>query len=270
MSRRKPDVSRRIRPSQALKAAGERGLPPRMAADPETGVPMPDFLREPEPEVFQAPEPSKPEPSGPETPEPETSEPETPEPEVDDRTLGEVLGVLPDLPAGPPPGVMSDLPFPGQTAAEEVPDAQPVAQPAAQPAPGVHAAVSAPAVVERRQPDSERHPAGVPGAADRAVAARGAVTRYVQRITVTEAYRFDGHVQSAPAWIDRNWLSHDDESRYSHGSGVVLDIPQVGLVRVGDYVVTQDVLLDGTGLSASRVAVYRGDEFERFFIAVPV
>jgi hypothetical protein len=103
MSRRKPDVSRRIRPSQALKAAGERGLPPRMAADPETGVPVPDFLRDPEPEVFQAPEP--PGPSG-----PEVSEPETPEPEVDDRTLGEVLGVLPDLPAGPPPGVMSDLP----------------------------------------------------------------------------------------------------------------------------------------------------------------
>jgi hypothetical protein len=259
MSRRKPDVSRRIRPSQALKAAGERGLPPRMAADPETGVPVPDFLRDPEPEVFQAPEP--PGPSG-----PEVSEPETPEPEVDDRTLGEVLGVLPDLPAGPPPGVMSDLPFPGQTAAEEVPDAQPAPDALA----AAPAAVSAPAVVERRQPDSERHPAGVPGAAGRAVAARGAVTRYVQRITVTEAYRFDGHVQSAPAWIDRNWLSHDDESRYSHGSGVVLDIPQVGLVRVGDYVVTQDVLLDGTGLSASRVAVYRGDEFERFFIAVPV
>jgi hypothetical protein len=252
-------VSRRIRPSQALKAAGERGLPPRMAADPETGVPVPDFLRDPEPEVFQAPEP--PGPSG-----PEVSEPETPEPEVDDRTLGEVLGVLPDLPAGPPPGVMSDLPFPGQTAAEEVPDAQPAPDALA----AAPAAVSAPAVVERRQPDSERHPAGVPGAAGRAVAARGAVTRYVQRITVTEAYRFDGHVQSAPAWIDRNWLSHDDESRYSHGSGVVLDIPQVGLVRVGDYVVTQDVLLDGTGLSASRVAVYRGDEFERFFIAVPV
>jgi hypothetical protein len=259
MSRRKPDVSRRIRPSQALKAAGERGLPPRMAADPETGVPVPDFLRDPEPEVFQAPEP--PGPSG-----PEVSEPETPEPEVDDRTLGEVLGVLPDLPAGPPPGVMSDLPFPGQTAAEEVPDAQPAPDALA----AAPAAVSAPAVVERRQPDSERHPAGVPGAAGRAVAARGAVTRYVQRITVTEAYRFDGHVQSAPAWIDRNWLSHDDESRYSHGSGVVLDIPQVGLVRVGDYVVTQDVLLDDTGLSASRVAVYRGDEFERFFIAVPV
>lgn len=91
---------------------------------------------------------------------------------------------------------------------------------------------------------------------------------YVQRISVVSAYHFDGHVQTAPAWVDRNWLAWNDLARDERGTGIVLELPGVGICRVGDYIVQQDVLIDGLGTRVAQLAVYDRDEFERMFLPV--
>ena len=92
--------------------------------------------------------------------------------------------------------------------------------------------------------------------------------KYVQRVTVSEAYCFTGRVQTAPAWIDRNWLSYDEAAKDETGVGIVLDVPGVGICRIGDYIVQQRVLMDGTGYTMERVAVYSRDDFEAMFLPV--
>lgn len=209
---------------------------PRSRAKPvqpaaQTAPPAPDALQALM--ASMTPQPPKP---------PETEQPE--QPEDDGPTLGEVAAAALDQPSAPtsPGFVMSDDPIEPQifdrSAATET-----VFDPAhALPAPETPLPPPVPATPKRKTP-AARKPAAM---------------QYVSRIQVTEAYRFDGQVAKAPEWISREWHGYDD--------GVVLMVPNVGMARVGDYIVQQEVLMDHEGDTESKLAIYTPDEFERMFL----
>jgi hypothetical protein len=222
------------------------------------------------------------------------SQPEVlPEP-PEEPTLGEVLPVLAkDDPPEAPANLMSDEPFPGQTPddsdrnivpAPEVrleslsvtlPSSAIVPQIAihAPSQPFVDASTApqprpAPKPTQKPAPIAPGEPTPVPKPKPVPPPPTPPQPRFVQRITVTDAYQFDGRIQTAPAWIDRNWLSHDDEAKWVVGSGVVIDVPRVGKARIGDYIAQQHVYEDDGSQTASRMAVYGREEFERLFLPV--
>jgi hypothetical protein len=273
MARRKANVSPRVRPAEALKAI-QVDPASVLAREGSTGRSPPTSGGVVEPEGDPAEE--LPEAAGgtvddqPVDPPQEPAEPPEPEPEIEP-VLGEMMStrILKNVFQTPviPDGLMSDDPFPGQT-----PDdgdralAQDLSQTRGAPAPD-YAPVAAPA-----RPSHVPAIAAAPDRAHEPVARtadpRPGVVSYVQRVTVTEAYQFNGRVQSAPEFVDRNWLSFDEVSKEETGVGIVLELPGIGICRIGDYIVRQSVLMDDTGYSIDRVAVYSKDNFEKMFLPV--
>ncbi len=249
MARRKPNVTPRVRPSEALKNPPSPEVPghaPQLAEDQGDTLPAQELAPGPGEVV------------------------DFPEPEV---TLGEMMSttVLKAAFQTPPmdaaANLMSDVPFPGQTPDDSdrnlVP---PLPLPVHEdpPAPQAAPQVSVPTVGR----DAVHGPADGGSHRPGAVGDRSVNRKYIHRITIADAYQFDGRVQTAPPWIDRNWLSFDDKAMDETGVGIVLDVPLIGICRRGDYVVQQSVIMDETGYAVDRLAVYAKDDFERIFLAV--
>jgi hypothetical protein len=173
---------------------------------------------------------------------------------IDEPTIGDLAGsaghVVPGQIAPHPNILVSDAPFPGQT-----PDPSDTFIPLGQAATAVVAAVQQAAAREGPPPVPTPGPQGT-----------GRVT-YKQRVQIMEVYRYPGHFRDAPPWVDRNWLSYFpySEATPQRPAGPGLNIPGVGAVYVGDFLVQQEVSLD-EGLSDVRLAVYTPDEFFRWFI----
>jgi hypothetical protein len=82
--------------------------------------------------------------------------------------------------------------------------------------------------------------------------------RYRSRITVGAAYQFDGRLHVAPAWVSREWAAYED--------GPAINVPEVGIVKAGQWIVSQDVLDDDGGVSYSEIKVYDDGVFRSLFM----
>lgn len=85
---------------------------------------------------------------------------------------------------------------------------------------------------------------------------------YRSRVTVAAAYRFDGRVREAPEYIDRNWISYDA----THPRGPALAVPGVGTVKVGEWLVVQNVLNDDESVAFGEFKIYPDDQFRNLFM----
>jgi len=134
---------------------------------------------------------------------------------------------------------------------------------------------------------SSQPAAGLPQGGDAVSIAAGAAgmtpapskavgVHYRSRISVVDAWRYDGALAQAPSWVDRNWIGYstDDELR-GIPAGPCLRVPGpcglddgIRICRVGDYVVRQQVtLLEGLE-SPVLVEVWPKHEFEKLFLPV--
>ena len=253
---RRPGITRK-RPSEALRDAGGHQTPeiPENPASDEI-IPVPDPIQG---EII--PPPSQ-------------------QPEL---TLGEVYQKSNNdadrFAADTPVAAFSDIPFPGQepdpsdrmVPPAPVPQRQPITT--AAPAEGSQRAAAPENVTRVRSDHVPPRPAAVPGDGGPDGGLRyvdlhagASVKRWLQRIVVLDAYQFDGHVQTAPQWVDRNWLMFSDAAKNEVGVGTVLNVPGIGDCRVGDYIVLQDVL-EEDGARVSKVEIYKRQDFERLFIS---
>lgn len=109
------------------------------------------------------------------------------------------------------------------------------------------------------------------------------IVKWAARIEVLQAYQFRGALHSAPAWIDRNWLSWDggggigeagDDVRREPGPALNVtrkDGSHVGMCLHGDYVCRQNTTVDdpevpgGLRMLPDHLAVVPKAEFERLF-----
>jgi hypothetical protein len=82
---------------------------------------------------------------------------------------------------------------------------------------------------------------------------------YRSRVSVSTAYRYDGAVRSAPEFIDRNWMAYDN-------GGPALNIPNVGLLHVGEWLVIQDILDDDGSIALTEFKIYDDDTFHGMFM----
>ena len=82
--------------------------------------------------------------------------------------------------------------------------------------------------------------------------------RYRSRITVGAAYRYDGKLHQAPDYIDRNWAAWDD--------GPAISVPDVGIVRQGQWIVIQKVLNDQGTVDYEELKVYDDQVFRSLFM----
>lgn len=82
--------------------------------------------------------------------------------------------------------------------------------------------------------------------------------RYRSRISVSAAYQYDGRLHQAPEWVDRNWAAYD------HGPAI--DVPDVGTVRMGQWIVLQNVLDDDGGIGLQDIKVYDDGVFRSLFM----
>lgn len=97
--------------------------------------------------------------------------------------------------------------------------------------------------------------------------------RYEGRIRILEAFQYAGRLDSAPAWIDRNWLAHgdfDDLRQIPAGPCLRVPLPSGNnaIARIGDYVVQQEVVLAPGMPTDVRVEVWAKTDFEKNFLAV--
>lgn len=93
--------------------------------------------------------------------------------------------------------------------------------------------------------------------------------QYVQRINVLEAFQYPGTLVNAPPWIDRNWIGWQDfDEVHNIPAGPALSIPGVGVARRGDFVVQQSVMITEGGISDIKLAIYRPEEFYKWFLPV--
>lgn len=88
--------------------------------------------------------------------------------------------------------------------------------------------------------------------------ADGTSARYRSRISVGAAYQYDGKLHAAPAWLDRNWAAYED--------GPALNIPDVGIVKKGQWVAVQSVLNTDEEVEFSEIKVYDDVVFKSLFM----
>lgn len=95
--------------------------------------------------------------------------------------------------------------------------------------------------------------------------------RYESRIRVLEAFQYKGSLLEAPDWVDRNWMAHADfDPLRNIEAGPALRVPSLkgdySIVRPGDYVVRQEVVL-AAGLDPDvQLECWPQESFERLFI----
>lgn len=82
--------------------------------------------------------------------------------------------------------------------------------------------------------------------------------KFRSRIAVGAAYRYDGRLHSAPDWIDRNWAAYEE--------GPALNVPDVGIVKRGQWVVVQHVLGRDGKPEWTEIKVYDDDVFAHLFM----
>lgn len=98
--------------------------------------------------------------------------------------------------------------------------------------------------------------------------------RYEGRVRILEAFRYLGRMESAPAWVDRNWIGfadYDELRKIAPGPCLRVPVPNApnfAVCRVGDYVCQQEIVLDIGVPSDVRVEVWAKDDFEKNFLAV--
>jgi hypothetical protein len=91
--------------------------------------------------------------------------------------------------------------------------------------------------------------------------------KYVQRIDVLEAFQYVGTLKDAPPWIDRNWTSYAGYDEVTKEEpGPALKVPGLGLCRKNWFIVQQAVRLDEAGTQDVRLAIYRPDDFYKWFL----
>lgn len=96
---------------------------------------------------------------------------------------------------------------------------------------------------------------------------------YESRIVIVDAWQYPGSLKNAPDWIDRNWVGYGDYDELREiKPGPCLRVPlQSGItaiVRIGDYVATQEVKL-AEGVTDIRLEAWQRDQFEKLFIPKP-
>jgi hypothetical protein len=98
--------------------------------------------------------------------------------------------------------------------------------------------------------------------------------RYTSRITILDAWQYPGRLESAPAWVDRNWAGWGDfDPLRGIEPGPCLRVPlhydqgQVALCRIGDFVARQEVAI-ADGVADVRVEVWPRESFEKMFVPV--
>lgn len=86
-----------------------------------------------------------------------------------------------------------------------------------------------------------------------------ASVKWTTRTRVTSAWQFDGKTHEAPPWVDRNWIGYD--------GGPALIIPEVGTVRLSQWIVTQDILDErGAGVSRTEIKIYDDKDFRSLYM----
>ena len=83
-------------------------------------------------------------------------------------------------------------------------------------------------------------------------------TKYRSRVTIGAAYQYDGRLHQAPDWVDRNWAAYDE--------GPAINVPDIGIVRAGQWIVTQEVLDDEGRVSFTELKVYDDGVFKSLFM----
>lgn len=108
---------------------------------------------------------------------------------------------------------------------------------------------------------------------DRRLATSG--IRYEGRIRILEAFQYTGRLDAAPDWVDRNWIGyadHDDLRGIPPGPCLRVPLPSgnAAVVRPGDYVVQQEVVLAQGMPTDVRVEVWARGDFEKNFLPVGI
>lgn len=83
-------------------------------------------------------------------------------------------------------------------------------------------------------------------------------TRYRSRVTIGAAYQYDGKLHLAPDFIDRNWAAWED--------GPAINVPEVGIVKQGQWIVIQEVLDDAGAVNFTELKVYDDHVFRSLFM----
>lgn len=84
------------------------------------------------------------------------------------------------------------------------------------------------------------------------------------RVQVAAAFQFDGNVGGCPDFIDRNWHAYD------RTKGVCLNIPNVGVVGVGEYVVSERILDDRLKVVNQRLRILSEEQFRELYVEAPL
>ena len=98
--------------------------------------------------------------------------------------------------------------------------------------------------------------------------------QYECRITILQAWRYDGTMHGKPPWIDPNWIGWSEYDPVRKiPSGPCLRVPTARadsvICRPGDYVVRQNVrVADGANADYDEIEVWSSDTFQRFFIPI--
>lgn len=112
----------------------------------------------------------------------------------------------------------------------------------------------------REDPEAVQRREERKGALARALKEDTPAAQWQTRVRVSAAYQFTGRAHSAPAWVDRNWIGYDD--------GPALLVPDVGTVRVSQWLVAQSVL-NADGSSAwEELKVYDDNTFRSLYMPV--
>ena len=96
--------------------------------------------------------------------------------------------------------------------------------------------------------------------------------RFESRITILEAFRYDGSFRLAPGWVDRNWLAYaDPDPLRGIEAGPALRVPLPSgahvIARIGDYVCQQEIRFTDSPAEI-RVEVWARNDFEKNFLPV--
>jgi len=97
---------------------------------------------------------------------------------------------------------------------------------------------------------------------------------YEARISIVDAFQYQGNLKDAPEWIDRNWAAYADnyDPVRELEPGPALRVPtyrgDTVLCRKGDYVAQQEVRLTSNLPGEVKIEVWEQQQFERLFIPV--
>ena len=91
-----------------------------------------------------------------------------------------------------------------------------------------------------------------------------ALIQFHSRITVTSAYQFDGRTALAPDYVDRNWVTVLD----GRPALILRDKDNIeqAVVRLGDWILKQDIQNDAGEIEHDKVVAMTNDEFQKYFV----